>query len=138
MGPVARVDLVDETFLAVDRARVAQVVADPARWRQWWPDLSLSVFMDRGLDGIRWSVAGALVGSCEIWLESQADGVLMHYYLRADQVTGAVDRGAPGAARRADQVRRRRALAWKRVVWELKDELEGGRRPGEPAHDART
>jgi hypothetical protein len=32
-----------------------------------------------------------------------------------------------------DRLRRRHAIAWKQVVWALKDELEGDRRPGEPA-----
>lgn len=133
------VNLVDETFVVVERTRIAAVVADPARWRTWWPGLSLTVFMDRGLDGIRWSVTGGLVGSCEVWLEAVADGVLVHYYLRADPtVPGAParPRALPASARgrrEIDRLRRRQALAWKRAVWALKDELEGDRRAGEPA-----
>ncbi len=132
------VDLVDETFVVVDRARIAGVVADPGRWRAWWPDLQLVVFMDRGLDGIRWSVTGELVGSCELWLEAFGDGVLVHYYLRAEPtVPGSTTqaRVLPDSARgrrEIDRLRRRHAMAWKRAVWALKDEMEGDRAVGLP------
>lgn len=128
------VDLVDETFVVADRAELARIVADPARWRAWWPDLELSVFMDRGFDGIRWSVSGRWAGSMEIWLEPVLDGVLVHHYVRLDPADRAGDAAAPGPAarRRAARERARRARAWKRAVWELKDGLEAGRAPGEP------
>ena len=32
-GPMAGVDLVDETYVVVERTRLAAVVADPARWQ---------------------------------------------------------------------------------------------------------
>ena len=80
------VDLVDETFLVVDRPGLARIVADPRRWRQWWPDLDLEIFMDRGLDGIRWTARGAWAGSVEIWLEAFGDGVVLHHYARLDPV----------------------------------------------------
>ena len=132
------VDLVDETFVVVERPRLAEVVADPSRWRAWWPGLHLVVFMDRGLEGIRWSVTGDLVGSCELWLESQADGVLVHYYLRAEPTvpgSSTQARSMPDSARgrrEVDRLRRRHALSWKRAVWALKDEMEGDRAPGMP------
>lgn len=135
---MAGVDLVDETYVVVERTRIAAVVADPQRWRVWWPTLDLTVFMDRGLDGIRWSITGELVGSAEVWLESLPEGVLVHYYLRGEPTVP----GAPAQARtlpdsshgrrEMDRLRRRHALAWKRTVWALKDELEGARGPGEP------
>lgn len=120
------VDLIDETYLVVDRSVLAGHVHDRVRWRTWWPDLTLSIFMDRGADGIRWSVTGSWVGSAEIWLEPFADGVLLHLYLRLDPV------GAPLTRRAADRQRRGYALAWKRHVNALKDDLEGGRAAGEP------
>ena len=129
-------DLVDETFVVVERARLASVVADPARWRQWWPTLELTVFMDRGIDGVRWSVTGELMGSAEIWLEAYADGVIVHYYLRGEPTvpgSPATPRTLPNSARgrrEMDRLRRRHALAWKRVVWALKDEMEGARGAG--------
>jgi hypothetical protein len=131
---MARVDLVDETFVVASPAAVSAVVHDPARWRQWWPDLDLTVFMDRGDAGIRWSVGGALRGSTELWLEPVLDGVVVHYYLRADDGAGA-DRGDASSlrARRAgDRLRDLRARAWKTCVNAVKDELEAGRAAGLP------
>lgn len=131
-----KVDLVDETFIVCARQSIAAAVAEPVRWGQWWPDLRLSIFMDRGLDGIRWSMTGGLVGSCEIWLEPVLDGVLLHHYLRGDMAAGAGRSGlsSPSSDKAADRVadreRRRRARTWKRHAWALKDELEAGRRPG--------
>jgi len=129
------IDLVDETFIVAAPSRVADVVHDPARWQQWWPDLTLTVFMDRGPAGIRWSVTGAYQGSCEVWLEPVGDGVLVHHYVRLDPTdrrTGAVQPAPVDAAgwRRAARLRAARAREWKRQVWALKDELEGERRPG--------
>ena len=115
------VDLIDETYVVAAPEAVAAAVHDPARWLLWWPDLALTVFMDRGVDGIRWSVTGALNGSAELWLERVGDGVLVHYYLRVDPKR---------PVRSPDRLRRRHALAWKRSVNALKDELERGRGPG--------
>jgi len=134
---VPRVDLVDETFIVADRAVLATLVADPARWQQWWPDLTLTVFMDRGLDGIRWSATGSWVGSLEIWLEEVGDGVLMHHYARLDPVDPATGGPRPlptdpGGWRQAARARARRARAWKRDVWALKDQLEAARPVGTP------
>ncbi len=131
------VDLVDETFVVVDRPTIAAVVGDPERWRAWWPDLALTVFMDRGLDGVRWSVTGRWVGSLEIWLEEVGDGVLVHHYVRLDAVDPASGAARPLAEdasgrRRAAQARAARAKAWKRTIWALKDELEGARAVGTP------
>jgi hypothetical protein len=124
---VSRVDLVDETFVVAAPAEVAAAVHDTGRWRAWWPDLQLSIFQDRGEHGIRWNLAGALAGSMEVWLEPCGDGVLVHYYLRADPPPGRSF--SPRAVRRQ---RHRRALRAKHVFWGLKDELERGRPPGEP------
>jgi hypothetical protein len=132
---VARVDLVDETFVVAAPETVAAVVHDPARWTRWWPDLDLTVFMDRGTAGIRWSVTGALHGSTEIWLEPVLDGVVLHYFLRADDGLGVAAGDGQGTARSrraSDRLRDRRARAWKRSVSSLKDELEAGRAPGLP------
>ena len=64
-GGVPQLDLADDTFVVADPGRVADVVADPAQWARWWPELELTVFQDRGEKGIRWTATGALVGSCE-------------------------------------------------------------------------
>ena len=51
--------------------------------------------MDRGLDGIRWSVTGRWAGSLEIWLEEVGDGVLVHHYARLDPVDPATGAARP-------------------------------------------
>ncbi len=117
------VDLVDETFIAAPPQALADAVADPLRWAAWWPDRTLEVFLDRGIKGQRWSVAGDLVGSAEIWLEAYRDGAILHYYLRADPPAG----GRALSARRADRIRRSEAVRWKRSVWALKHEYEAQR-----------
>lgn len=133
---MAHVDLVDETFIAVSPAVAAAVIAQRARWSLWFPDIELTIFMDRGIQGIRWSVVGAFVGSMEIWLEAFGDGVILHYYLRVDPTqTGTNTEVAPlpqtmAGEREAAKVRVARAKRWKQLVWALKDELEAGREPG--------
>lgn len=119
---VASVDVADETFLAVPPAAVAAALHRPERWRRWWPDLRLRVHHDRGPEGLRWQVAGALTGSAEVWLEPVLDGTVLHFFLR-----GELD-ATPAAA--AAETRRRR-VAGKEVARELKRELEAGRAPGE-------
>ncbi len=131
---VAGVDLVDETFIVVQPQVLAGVVADPASWVRWWPDLRLTVFMDRGVNGQRWSMTGALVGSLEIWIEPFADGCIVHHYLRGepsdDGRTPAPWPDTPKGWRAAAKERARRATAWKRTVWELKREVEQQRPAG--------
>lgn len=136
---VAGVDLVDETFIAVSPTVAAAVIAQRDRWSRWFPDVELTIFMDRGSQGIRWSVIGAFVGSMEIWLEAFGDGVILHYYLRVDPTQpGTKTELAPFAQtmtgeREAAKVRVARAKRWKQLVWALKDELEAGREPGSTA-----
>jgi hypothetical protein len=119
------VDVIDETFLAVPPGSVAAAFADPGAWRRFWPDLRVEVYADRGDEGLRWTVRGALVGTMEVWLEPVLDGTLLHYFLRADP--------PPGTAARPARLRRektRRQLAAKAVALDLKAVLEDGRRPG--------
>jgi hypothetical protein len=118
------VDVVDEIFLVVPPSAVAAVFAERSNWSRFWPDLRLSVYADRGDDGIRWTVQGALTGTMEVWLEPMLDGTLLHYFLRADP---------PSPFRRVkDQVAaiRRRQQAAKAVALDLKLHLEDGRAPG--------
>lgn len=122
------IDVVDESFIRVERAVLAREVA--RRWTTWWPGLHLQIYMDRGIEGMRWTVAGEMVGSSEIWLEEHAPGVIVHYYLRAEPtVPGSSTTPRPAARnrralRQVADIRRRHVLAWKSVVWALKDELE--------------
>ncbi len=136
-GPVTTVDLIDETFLVAAPAVVAAAVHDPARTRTWWPDWELTVFQDRGVDGVRWTVTGSLVGTAEVWLEPMGDGTLLHVYVRADPTArGSAAVARPLSGRRADRARRVQALRIKQWSWALKRELEAGRAAGEPRHDA--
>jgi hypothetical protein len=118
---VARVEIADDTFIVAEPRDVAAVVADARRWRLWWPDLDLTVTRDRGPAGVVWAVRGPLEGEMEIWLEPVADGVVLHYLVRADT-----------ADPRPDRLRERRTRDWKRHAHRLKDELEAGREPGHP------
>ncbi|MFL6141209.1 MAG: polyketide cyclase / dehydrase and lipid transport [Labedaea sp.] len=120
-------DVVDETFLAVPPKLVAAVFAEPAAWRRFWPDLVLRVYADRGDQGLRWTVDGALVGTMEVWLEAVLDGTLLHFFLRVD-----LPPGRPGTPRERRRELTRRQLAAKAIALELKRELEDGRRPGCP------
>lgn len=139
-GPVAALDVIDETFVQAPRADVVAAFADPRAWPALWPDLALHVFADRGEAGIRWSVTGVWEGSAEIWCESLPagtdEGTLLHWFLRLDPAPGPDGeparralRGRRGPAREA--LRRQRAA--KAVAFDLKARLERGRRPGEPA-----
>jgi hypothetical protein len=116
-------DIADDTFVVASREAVAELVGDRASWQAWWPDFQLTVTADRGLKGMRWSVGGAVLGGMEIWLEPWGDGVVVHWYLRAEPAR---------VVRRPERERAQRVLRWKERVHALKDQLEGGREPGSP------
>lgn len=101
---------------------VAAAFADSRTWRRFWPDLELAVYADRGAEGLRWTVTGALVGTMEVWLEPVLDGTVLHYFLRADF--------PPGTGGRPLKEIKRRAQAAKAVALDLKFVLEDGRPPG--------
>lgn len=121
---VPAVDVIDETFLAVPPSTVAAAFADRRAWRRFWPDLDLDVYADRGAEGLRWTVRGALVGTMEVWLEPVMDGTVLHYFLRADFPEGT-------AGKPLKEISRRQRAA-KAVALDLKFVLEDGRAPGEP------
>ena len=123
--PVNSVQVADETFVAASPRVVAAVVGDRTRWRRWWPDLHLEVVEDRGEQGVRWRVGGALTGTMEIWCQPVLDGFVLHYFLHAEP-TG-------GAAGRAGAENHRRRVAGRRMSTEVKRRLESGRAAGEPA-----
>ncbi|MGH3713082.1 MAG: hypothetical protein ACRDT4_06410 [Micromonosporaceae bacterium] len=122
-----QIDLVEDTFIAAPPAQVRARVATLGFARQLWPDLGLRVTQDRGRKGLRYAVSGDFTGTAEVWLQEWADGVVVHVYLRVDPA------GTPWPPRRAAAEQRRRQRAAKPLLWTVKDELEGGRRPGEPA-----
>ena len=119
------IDVVDSTWICARPAVVAAIVADPANWRRWWPELDLKTNELRGDKGVRWTVRptpSGESGSMEIWLEPAFDGVVLHYFLRLD-VAG----GRPLRRRRQTRLthfHRRRA---KVAFWALADQLDPGR-----------
>src|SRR4051812_1660220 len=132
------VDLMDESFVVAEPGALAARLRDPSVLRRAWPGLELVVFMDRGDQGIRWSITGDLVGSCEIWLEPFGDGVIVHYFLRADPTrrgsrTEPIAGATPRRQRRAVKIGRDHAIHWKAFLHAVKDGLEAGRPAGEGA-----
>lgn len=121
---MSTIQIADQTFVAAPGAAVAAYLADRSRWASWWPDLIVTVRENRGAAGLRWSVAGALVGTMEVWLEPMLDGVILHYFLHAEP--------AGALANPAADVRRRR-IAGKRMAFGAKRVLEQGRAAGEAA-----
>lgn len=129
------VDLIDETFIVADPAVVADALHDLALWEQLFPGLELTVFMDRGAEGLRFTVTGAMVGSSELWVQPWGDGAIVHYYLRVDLTrrgssTEPVPASGRRSARRGVAARTRHVHRVKRGINELKDRLEAGRPPG--------
>jgi hypothetical protein len=137
LDDVTTIDLADDTFVVAEPAVVAGWVAGASTAKDWFADLRLVTTRDRGLKGRQWRVDGALVGTAEVWLEPWGDGVVVHWFLRTDPAPGVRSRlgpdGGPALRRWADHERRLRVVRWKQVVHRLKDELERGRRAGEPA-----
>jgi hypothetical protein len=121
------IQIADETFVCADPVDIGAAVANPSSWRRWWPDLRLQVVEDRGPAGQRWTVAGALTGTMEVWLETVMDGVILHYFLHAEPA------GVPGdqpASLDLPQLNHRRRVAGKNMAFEIKNDLERNRPVG--------
>lgn len=118
------IQIADETFVAADPAEVGRAVADRASWRRWWPDLLLTVVEDRKDKGHRWTVAGALTGTMEIWLEPVLDGVVLHYFLHAEPSGVAAWQLAK---MNLAKMNHRRRVAGKDMAFEVKRTLEATR-----------
>jgi hypothetical protein len=121
------IQIADETFVAADPAEVGRAVSDPASWRRWWPDLLLTVVEDRADKGHRWTVAGALTGTMEIWLEPVLDGVVLHYFLHAEPSGVAAWQLAK---MNLAKMNHRRRVAGKNMAFEVKRTLEATRPVG--------
>lgn len=122
------IDIVDSTWICARPSAVAAIVAEPANWRRWWPDLDLTLEEWRGDKGVRWTVGSTshgASGSMEVWLEQAFDGVVAHYFLRLDAVDAAGLNLRHG--RRADRIQDRYRRRMKTVFWALADELDPGR-----------
>lgn len=121
------IQVADETFVAADGFAVGAAIGDPARWRQWWPDLQLKVIEDRGDKGMRWTVSGPVTGTMEIWLEPILDGVKLHYFLHAEPAGAAAWQLAKLNLVKLNHQRR---VSGKRMAFEVKAELERNRAVG--------
>ena len=121
------IQIADETFVAADPVEVGRAVGDAASWRRWWPDLLLTVVEDRADKGHRWTVAGALTGTMEIWLEPSLDGVVLHYFLHAEP--SGVAAWQLAKLNLAKMTHRRR-VAGKKMAFEVKTTLERSRPVG--------
>ncbi len=124
---VSSIQVADETFLAASPDAVGRAVGDRAGWRRWFPDLLLEVVEDRADKGVRWTVAGPLTGTMEIWLEPVLDGVVLHYFLHAEP-SGAA--GWQTVKVDLPAMTHRRRVAGKRMAFEVKNTLEAGRPVG--------
>jgi hypothetical protein len=124
---VNSIQIADETFVEADPAEIGRAVSDPASWRRWWPDLLLDVRENRGERGIRWTVAGALTGTMEIWLEPLLDGAVLHYFLHAEPAGAAAWQLA---RMNLAKMNHRRRVAGKRMAFEVKTRLEQSRPVG--------
>jgi hypothetical protein len=123
------IQIADETFVAADPSEVGRAVADRSSWRRWWPDLRLTVVEDRAAMGHRWTVAGALTGTMEIWLEPALDGVILHYFLHAEPSgVAAWQLSKMNLAK----MNHRRRVAGKKMAFEVKQRLEASRPVGLP------
>ncbi len=129
---VTSIQVADEIFVAAAPELVAAVIADRGLWRQWWPDLSLTVTEDRGPEGMRWTVTGGVTGTMELWCEAVMDGFVLHYYLHAEPTKSLPDNLRARADELAEQNRLRR-VAGKEMSFDVKQRLEAGREPGDPA-----
>lgn len=129
---VTSIQVADETFVAASPRLAGTVVADRARWRQWWPDLRLTVVEDRGDAGVRWKVDGPLSGTMEIWCEAVLDGFVLHYFLHAEP-TGPLPQEPTRLAAELAERNRLRRVAGKSMSFQVKAMLESGRGIGDPA-----
>jgi ribosome-associated toxin RatA of RatAB toxin-antitoxin module len=117
-------DISCDDLVVADPAYVAERLGSDTLWREWWPDLTLTPSERRGLEGVRWAVTGAAVGTAEWWLEQVRDGVVVHWYLR-------VDPSRPVRGRELARLKEGYVARYRDHLWRFKDEVEAGRAAGE-------
>ncbi|WP_152361657.1 polyketide cyclase / dehydrase and lipid transport [Microlunatus speluncae] len=121
-----------ELFIRSEPARIAAVLADPDWQAGWAHGLIIQPYADRGAEGLRAVLTGALTGSCEWWIEAVpptagadgARGAVVHFWLRPVEPEGGWWRLGPGWRRRAELHRRHLARRWRAALFRLKDALE--------------
>lgn len=124
------IDIADDTVIYAPADEIAAIVHESSRWKQWWPDLELRVYDDRGISGLRWTVSGSMVGSSEIWIEPLLHGAIVHYYLRADPTIegSSIQKkelsDSTRFRRNMEKIRRGRITRWKQIMWKIKDDFE--------------
>jgi len=111
-------------LVVADPAYVAERLGPATLWREWWPALTLTPTERRGLEGVRWAVTGAAIGTAEWWLEQVRDGVVVHWYLR-------VDPREPVRGRALERLQERYVARYRDHLWRFKDDVEAGRAAGE-------
>jgi ribosome-associated toxin RatA of RatAB toxin-antitoxin module len=117
-------DISCDDLVVADPAYVAQRLGSDTLWREWWPELTLTPSERRGREGVRWAVTGDAIGTAEWWLEQVRDGVVVHWYLRADPAR-------PVHGRALTRLRERYVAQYRKRLWSFKDEVETGRAAGE-------
>lgn len=131
---MARISLLWECYIVAAPAGIATWLHEPAVLAGLGPGLYLRVSEDRGPLGVRWTATGALVGSCEVWLQPYGNDTIVHCYLRGEPTRpGLTGRGRDSRAAREARRRQHQVSA---ALWSLKDRLESadaeglGRRQG--------
>jgi ribosome-associated toxin RatA of RatAB toxin-antitoxin module len=117
-------DISCDDLVVADPAYVAERLGQDTLWHAWWPELTLTPYERRGLEGVRWTVTGAATGTAEWWLEQVRDGVLVHWYLR-------VDPRGPTSSRQLRKLQESYVNRYREHLWRFKDEVERGRAAGE-------
>src|SRR6266540_316429 len=117
-------DISCDDLVVADPAYVAERLGSDTLWREWWPELTLTPTERRGLEGVRWAVTGAAIGTAEWWLEQVRDGVVVHWYLR-------VDPREPVRGRALERLQERYVARYRDHLWRFKDDVEAGRAAGE-------
>lgn len=116
-------DIVDQTFVRAPVGELRAVLCDESAWRA--RGMTLRCYEDRGDEGKRWTLSGALTGTAEVWLESNYGGVLVHVYLQANPLR----RSSPA------RLRARYAHPLKRWVLDVKASYDLARPAGESPAD---
>jgi ribosome-associated toxin RatA of RatAB toxin-antitoxin module len=117
-------DISCDDLVVADPAYVAERLGSDTLWREWWPELTLTPTERRGLEGVRWAVTGAAIGTAEWWLEQVRDGVVVHWYLRVDPVR-------PVRGRALERLQEQYVARYRDHLWRFKDRVEAGRAAGE-------